>query len=166
MLQTTVPATRCHVPGDLNPHLHFINLLNSGSSHWQLSSLETFCTLLLISTRKTNLRCALWIVLQSWCISAVREHQVTQTSINFVMYANMFIVLADVFLLLLVVPPFLQVAGKQAAYHGLTEYYQSLVCKADKSIGEEISRLEVSNNFSGFHGHCCSSDRVLGFCTV
>lgn len=37
-----------------------------------------------------------------------------------------------------------QVAGKQAAYHGLTEYYQSLVCKANKSVGEEIARLEVS----------------------
>ncbi|KAJ4450416.1 hypothetical protein ANN_01840 [Periplaneta americana] len=34
------------------------------------------------------------------------------------------------------------VAGKQAAYHGLTEYYQSLVCKANKSVGEEIARLE------------------------
>jgi len=37
------------------------------------------------------------------------------------------------------------VAGKQAAYHGLTEYYQSLVCKANKSVGEEIARLEVSS---------------------
>ncbi|GFG30115.1 hypothetical protein Cfor_09518 [Coptotermes formosanus] len=34
------------------------------------------------------------------------------------------------------------VAGKQAAYHGLTEYYQSLVSKADKNVGEEIARLE------------------------
>lgn len=34
------------------------------------------------------------------------------------------------------------VAGKQAAYHGLAEYYQSLVCKADKNVGEEIARLE------------------------
>ena len=81
-------------------------------------------------------------------------------------YTNVFTVSADTFLLLLVVPPFLQVAGKQAAYHGLTEYYQSLVCKADKSVGEEIARLEVSNKFSGFHGHCCSGDCVLGFCTV
>jgi len=81
-------------------------------------------------------------------------------------YTNMFTVLADTFLLLLVVPPFLQVAGKQAAYHGLTEYYQSLVCKADKSVGEEIARLEVSNKLSGFHGQCCSSDCVLYFCTV
>jgi len=81
--------------------------------------------------------------------------------------ANMFSVLADMFLLLLVVPPFLQVAGKQAAYHGLAEYYQSLVCKADKRVGEEIARLEVSNKFACFRGsHCCSSDCVLGFCTV
>jgi len=79
----------------------------------------------------------------------------------------MFTVLADTYVLpLLVVPPFLQVAGKQAAYHGLAEYYQSLVCKADKCVGEEIARLEVSNKFSSFHGHCCSSDCVLGFCTV
>lgn len=81
-------------------------------------------------------------------------------------YAHMFTVSADMFLPLLVVPSFLQVAGKQAAYHGLTEYYQSLVCKADKNVGEEIARLEVSNKFSGFHGHCCSSDCVLGFCTL
>jgi hypothetical protein len=54
-------------------------------------------------------------------------------------------VLADTFLRVLVVPPFVQVAGTQAAYHGLAEYYQSLVCKAEKSVGEEIARLEVSN---------------------
>jgi hypothetical protein len=67
----------------------------------------------------------------------------------------MFTVLEDMFLLLLlVVPLFLQVAGKQAAYHGLTEYYQSLVSKADKSVGEEIARLEVSNKLLGFDG-CC-----------
>lgn len=35
------------------------------------------------------------------------------------------------------------VAGKQAAYHALAEYYQSLVCKSNKQIGEEIARLEV-----------------------
>lgn len=34
------------------------------------------------------------------------------------------------------------VAGKQAAYHALAEYYQSLVCKSSKQIGEEIARLE------------------------
>lgn len=35
------------------------------------------------------------------------------------------------------------VAGKQAGFHGITQYYQSLVCKANKSVGEEITRLEV-----------------------
>nr|CAD7425918.1 unnamed protein product [Timema monikensis] len=34
------------------------------------------------------------------------------------------------------------VAGKQAAYHGLAEYYGSLVAKNNKLIGEEIARLE------------------------
>lgn len=34
------------------------------------------------------------------------------------------------------------VSGKQTAYHGLAEYYQSLVCKANKTVGEEIARLE------------------------
>lgn len=37
------------------------------------------------------------------------------------------------------------VTGKQAAYHALSEYYQSLVCKSRKLIGEEIARLEVIN---------------------
>jgi programmed cell death 6-interacting protein len=37
------------------------------------------------------------------------------------------------------------VAGKQAAYHGLAQYYQSLVCNANKAVGEEIARLEVCN---------------------
>lgn len=34
------------------------------------------------------------------------------------------------------------VAAKQAAYNGLAQYYQSLVCKANKSVGEEIARLQ------------------------
>lgn len=37
----------------------------------------------------------------------------------------------------------LQIAGKQAALGGVAEFYQSLVCKANKNIGEEISRLQV-----------------------
>lgn len=34
------------------------------------------------------------------------------------------------------------VAGKQAAFHGLAEFYQSLVCKENKAVGEEIARLQ------------------------
>ncbi|CAD1468990.1 unnamed protein product [Heterotrigona itama] len=34
------------------------------------------------------------------------------------------------------------IAGKQAGYRAMTEFYQSLVCKNNKSIGEEIARLE------------------------
>lgn len=37
----------------------------------------------------------------------------------------------------------LQIAGKQAGYRAMSEYYQSLVCKNNKLIGEEIARLEV-----------------------
>lgn len=38
----------------------------------------------------------------------------------------------------------IQIAGKQAGYRAMTEFYQSLVCKNNKSIGEEIARLEVN----------------------
>ncbi|XP_076302882.1 programmed cell death 6-interacting protein-like protein AliX [Lasioglossum baleicum] len=34
------------------------------------------------------------------------------------------------------------IAGKQAGYRAMTEFYQSLVCKNNKLIGEEIARLE------------------------
>ncbi|GLV31978.1 ALG-2 interacting protein X [Carabus blaptoides fortunei] len=36
------------------------------------------------------------------------------------------------------------IAGKQAGFHAIAEYYQSLVCKANKRVGEEITRLEHS----------------------
>lgn len=38
----------------------------------------------------------------------------------------------------------MQVAGKQAAFIGLAQYFQSVVCKGNKEIGEEIARLQVS----------------------
>lgn len=41
---------------------------------------------------------------------------------------------------------FAQVVGKYQILQGLAEYFQSLVCKANKEIGEEISRLQVRNN--------------------
>ncbi|KAJ9593455.1 hypothetical protein L9F63_014984 [Diploptera punctata] len=41
------------------------------------------------------------------------------------------------------------VTGKQSAFHGIAEYYQSLVCKANKTVGEEIARLEVTQQKSG-----------------
>lgn len=34
------------------------------------------------------------------------------------------------------------IAGKQAGYHAMAEFYQSLICKSNKSVGEEIARLE------------------------
>ncbi|KAI4487732.1 hypothetical protein M0802_011878 [Mischocyttarus mexicanus] len=34
------------------------------------------------------------------------------------------------------------IAGKQAGYRAMMEFYQSLVCKNNKSIGEEIARVE------------------------
>lgn len=49
-----------------------------------------------------------------------------------------FIITVDVRVQLL-----LQIAGKQAGYRAMSEYYQSLVCKSNKIIGEEIARLEV-----------------------
>lgn len=36
------------------------------------------------------------------------------------------------------------ISGKQLAFRGLAEYYQSLVCKSKKQVGEEIARLEYS----------------------
>ncbi|XP_076628899.1 programmed cell death 6-interacting protein-like protein AliX [Colletes latitarsis] len=36
------------------------------------------------------------------------------------------------------------IAGKQAGYRAMTEFYQSLVCKNGKSIGEQIARLECA----------------------
>lgn len=36
-----------------------------------------------------------------------------------------------------------QIAGKQAGYRAMAEFYQALVCKNNKMIGEEIARLEV-----------------------
>ena len=35
-------------------------------------------------------------------------------------------------------------AGKQAAYHGLAEYYMSITAKETKDFGVEIARLRVS----------------------
>ena len=37
------------------------------------------------------------------------------------------------------------VAGKQAAYHAMAEYYQGVVAKEKKEFGEEIARLAVSS---------------------
>lgn len=34
------------------------------------------------------------------------------------------------------------VAGKQAGFHAMTQLYQSMVCRANQAIGEEISRLQ------------------------
>ncbi|XP_033229996.1 programmed cell death 6-interacting protein isoform X2 [Belonocnema kinseyi] len=36
------------------------------------------------------------------------------------------------------------IAGKQAGYRAMAEFYQSLVCKSKKQVGEEISRLEYA----------------------
>lgn len=36
------------------------------------------------------------------------------------------------------------VAAKQMAFRGLAHYYQSLVCRANKAVGEEISRLQFA----------------------
>ena len=36
------------------------------------------------------------------------------------------------------------ISGKLFGYHGLSEYFQSKVCKSNKCIGEEIARLKLS----------------------
>lgn len=36
------------------------------------------------------------------------------------------------------------ITGKQLGYRGLAEYYQSMVCKSCKKVGEEITRLEYA----------------------
>lgn len=33
--------------------------------------------------------------------------------------------------------------GKHAIFNGLAQYYQAMVCKNKKAIGEEIARLHV-----------------------
>lgn len=40
------------------------------------------------------------------------------------------------------------IAGKQAAFHGLAEYYQSGVACSNKSYGEEISRLQQAKELT------------------
>ena len=36
-------------------------------------------------------------------------------------------------------------ASKQAALHGMSQYHQSCVCKAQNSYGEEIARLDYAH---------------------
>ncbi|XP_038221651.1 programmed cell death 6-interacting protein-like [Zerene cesonia] len=37
------------------------------------------------------------------------------------------------------------ISTKQAIFRGLTQYYQAQVCRANKSVGEEIARLQVAS---------------------
>nr|CAH7717144.1 unnamed protein product [Callosobruchus chinensis] len=47
------------------------------------------------------------------------------------------------------------ISGKQAAFGAVSELYQSMVCKASKSIGEEISRLQrASELFKAAQSRC------------
>jgi len=39
------------------------------------------------------------------------------------------------------------VSGKQAAYHAIAEYYQSMISKESKEFGEQIARLRVGQLF-------------------
>lgn len=35
--------------------------------------------------------------------------------------------------------------GKQAMFYGMAQYYQAMVCKNNKTVGEQIARLHVWN---------------------
>ncbi|CAI6349534.1 unnamed protein product [Macrosiphum euphorbiae] len=39
------------------------------------------------------------------------------------------------------------VYGKQSIFHGLAQYYQAMVCKNNKTVGEQIARLNVAISF-------------------
>ena len=59
------------------------------------------------------------------------------------------------------------IIGKQAFYNGLSQYHQSRVCNADKSVGEEIARLQYSIELitacqtrAGFSGLCGAGDWI------
>ena len=59
------------------------------------------------------------------------------------------------------------ISGKQAFYNGLSQYHQSRVCNADKSVGEEIARLQYSIELitacqtrAGFSGLCDAADWI------
>ena len=59
------------------------------------------------------------------------------------------------------------ISGKQAFYNGLSQYHQSRVCNADKSVGEEIARLQYSIELitacqtrAGFSGLCGAGDWI------
>lgn len=59
------------------------------------------------------------------------------------------------------------ISGKQAFYNGLAQYHQSKVCNADKSVGEEIARLQYSIELitacqtrAGFAGLCGAGDWI------
>ena len=57
-------------------------------------------------------------------------------------------------------------SGKQAIYNGLAQYHQSRVCNADKTVGEEIARLQYATRlFTGiivyiFH-HCFLTNLII-----
>merc|ERR1719336_2488722 len=59
------------------------------------------------------------------------------------------------------------ISGKQAFYNGLAQYHQSKVCNAEKSVGEEIARLQFSIELmtacqtrAGFAGLCGAADWI------
>ena len=59
------------------------------------------------------------------------------------------------------------ISGKQAFYNGLSQFHQSRVCNAEKSVGEEIARLQYSIELitacqtrAGFSGLCGAADWI------
>lgn len=51
------------------------------------------------------------------------------------------------------------VSSKQASYHALAQYYQSMVSKESKEFGEEIARLKVGHLLTLLVALCFEEDK-------
>ena len=56
------------------------------------------------------------------------------------------------------------VSSKQAAYHAVAQYYQSMVSKESREYGEEIARLKVGHLLTLLVGVCFEGDIQDVYC--